>query len=195
MFRTAALIMIGSALGAQEFEIRPSPYSRFALEVAKTGLLSGKKHLFLFERFQGKLQYDAAAPERSKVDFTIESASIVCKDTWVSAKDLVKVAEEATGPNMLDVAKHPALRFVSTGVTRRPGGGYDVAGTLTIKGTGQPVTVTVSLKPAGDKALEFTGKAEVRMKDYGLKPPSAALGAVGTKNEMQVEFAFTARAK
>lgn len=136
-------------------------------------------------------------PELSKVGFSIESASIACKDTWVSAKDLVKVTEEATGPNMLDVSKHPSLRFVSTGVTRRPGGGFDIAGTLTIKGNCQPVTVVVSLKPAGDKELEFTGKAEVRMKDYGLKPPSAALGAVGTKNEMQVkvEFVFTARAK
>lgn len=194
MLGPVLLLMMTAAAGAQEFEIQPGPDSRFALEVFKTGLFSGKKHLFLFERFRGRLDYDAAAPERSKITFTIDSGSIVCKDTWVSEKDLVKVTGEATGSGMLDVARHPTMQFVSEKILRRPGGGYDVTGTLAIRGNGQPVTVVVSMKPNGAR-LEFTGKAEVRMKDYGLKPPSAALGAIGTKNEMQVDFAFAARAK
>ena len=34
----------------------------------------------------------------------------------------------------------------------------------------------------------MAGRAVVRLKDYALKPPSAALGTIGTKNEMTVEF-------
>jgi hypothetical protein len=31
------------------------------------------------------------------------------------------------------------------------------------------------------------------MTDYGLKPPGAALGLIGTKNEMRVEFKLRAK--
>jgi polyisoprenoid-binding protein YceI len=193
MMARAVFVMSASMAFAQEFEIRPDRASRFALVVSKTGLLSGKKHLFVFERFQGRLAYDPVGPERSRVDFSVESPSIVCKDNWLSTGSFRKVTAEATGPKMLDVSRHPTMRFTSTGVTRRADGSFDVAGTLTIKDVGRAVSVHVTLKPNGDKGLDLTGSAEVRMKDYGLEPPSAAFGTVGTKNEMQVEFAFTAR--
>jgi hypothetical protein len=41
--------------------------------------------------------------------------------------------------------------------------------------------------------MSIAGSGEVKLRDYGLKPPSAALGAIGTKNEMAVSFRLTAR--
>ena len=38
----------------------------------------------------------------------------------------------------------------------------------------------------------FEGAATVRLTDYQLKPPSALLGAIGTKNEMTVSFTLKA---
>jgi polyisoprenoid-binding protein YceI len=163
------------------YAIGPAEGSRFALEVDKTGFLSGKKHLFLYERYQGQLEYDPEAPEKSRIDLTIDATSAVCRDTWVKPKDLKKIQDIAF--ELLDVKQHPTLRFVSERIARKPDGTFEVTGHLTIRGITRPVTVAVAVD-----ARVFTGTATVRMKDYGIKPPSAALGTIGTKNEMRVEF-------
>ncbi len=174
------------------YEIKPGPDSHFALEIYKTGLMSGKKHLLLFERFAGALNYNATAPEASRLDLNVESASFAVKDDWVSASQAKSIREEAAGKNGLEVIKHPQIRFVASSIAKA-GDAFTVQGMLTIRGVDKPVTVTVSLKPepAGG-ALRFEGKAEVKLKDYGIKPPTAALGAVGTKNEMAVSFSLIA---
>lgn len=189
----AAIAACALSLSAQPatYDIKPGPGNRFALEVFKTGLLSGKKHLFLFERYQGTLQYDAQAPERSTVDLTVETASMVLKDDWVKPGQAKDIHELAVGKDMLDIARHPQIRFVSKQITRS-GSGFLAQGDLAIRGQAKPVAVTVTLKGEGP-ALELAGTAEVKLKDYGLKPPSAALGAIGTRNEMAVSFAVSAR--
>jgi polyisoprenoid-binding protein YceI len=174
------------------YEIKPSPDSRFALEIYKTGFMSGKKHLLLFERFAGALNYNSATPEASKLDLNVESPSFVVKDDWVSASQAKSIREEAAGKNGLEVNRFPQIRFVASSIAKS-GDAFTVQGTLTIRGVDKPVTVRVSMKPepAGG-ALRFEGKAEVKLKDYGIKPPTAALGAVGTKNEMAVSFSLIA---
>jgi polyisoprenoid-binding protein YceI len=63
-----------------------------------------------------------------------------------------------------------------------------VAGNLTIRNITNPVTVAVVYK-GGET---FEGSAKVRLTDYKLKPPSALLGAIGTKDEMTVTFRLKA---
>ena len=192
--RTLILPWLAVSLSAQTslYEIKPGSDSRFGLEIYKTGLMSGKKHLLLFERFAGALNYNAAAPEASKLDLNVESASFAVKDDWVSASQAKSIREEAAGKNGLDVIKYPRIRFVASSIAKS-GDAFTVLGTLTIRGVDKPVTVNVSMKPepAGG-GLRFEGKAEVKLKDYGIKPPTAALGAVGTKNEMAVSFSLIA---
>jgi hypothetical protein len=73
------------------FDLRPAPGARLALTVEKTGLWSGRKHVFEFRTFQGLLRYDGANPSRSEVELEIEAASAACNDTWLSEKDRAKV--------------------------------------------------------------------------------------------------------
>ncbi len=94
---------------------------------------------------------------------------------------------------MMDVPKHPHLLFTSRQVIPLGGGRFQVKGSLEIRGIVKPVTVDVTLAGAGPETLGFQGNARVLMGDYGLKPPGAALGLIGTKNEMRVEFELTAR--
>ncbi len=171
------------------YTLQPAAGSRFALEIEKTGLMSGKKHLFVFDRYQGRVEYDDQAPEKSRVELTIEAASGICQDTWVSPKDLKKVQETAF--ELMGLPQHKTLRFVSKQVTRKGPGEFEVVGDLTVRGLARPVTVAVKMEPAGGGLL-FSGSAVVRIKDYGLKPPSAVLGSVGTRNEMRVEFRLAA---
>ena len=177
------LLLLSMAL----YEIKPGPDNRFSLEIYKTGLFSGKKHVLVFERYAGAVNYNDASPESSKVDLNVESASFVVKDDWLSASQAKSVREEAEGKNGLDVAKFPQIRFVASSIARA-GDGYTLQGSLTIRGIEKPVTVNVTMKPGEAGTLRFEGKAEVKLKDYGIKPPTAALGAIGTKNEMTVSF-------
>ena len=173
---------------ARSYRIEPASESRFALEVAKTGLMSGKKHVFVFEKYQGHLEYDAENPERSSVELTIQSGSLVIKDDWVNEKEREKIADEALNKK-LAVGQYPEMKFRSKAIRAAGGEGkYEVEGDLTIRDVTRPVRVSVSLQEESKGLLRFEGEAVVKMKDYGMKPPSAALGLIGTKNEMTVSF-------
>jgi polyisoprenoid-binding protein YceI len=184
-------LLCAATLPAATYTIKPEPKAVFNLEVHKTGLYSGKVHVFEYERYSGKLDYDPARPEAAKIDLTIEAASLVCKDTWIDEKDKKKVTEVAF--DMMQYANHPELRFTSTSVAKRADGNFDVVGNLTIKGTPKPITVNVTLKPDG-AALVFTGKAAIKRKDYKINPPSPVpFGIIGNKEEMPVSFTLIAR--
>ena len=189
-----SLLLVPGLAQTQEpavYEFGPSPQGRFALEVFKSGIWDGKKHLFLFANYRGTLRYDRAAPENSRVELTVEANSAACQDTWVSPSDLQKVQAKAL--EMMDVAKHPQLLFTSQRIVPLGGDWFRVEGLLNVGGTPKPVSVDVRLAGQGGEVLTFTGSAEVRLKDYGLKPPGAALGLIGTKNEMSLEFVLLAR--
>jgi len=97
-------------------------------DVDKTGLWKGKRHIFTFARYNGKLLYDPQNPAAGKVDLTVEAASIQCQDAWVSPKDLKKVLEYAV-KDMLAADKNPEIHFVSTMASAG-----QVEGMLTIRG-------------------------------------------------------------
>jgi polyisoprenoid-binding protein YceI len=187
-------LLVANVLSGQTrtYRVEPSADSRFALEVFKTGLMSGKKHVFVFERYQGRLDYDAANPGQSSVELLVESASLVVKDDWVNENERKKIADEALNKKLM-VGQYPEIRFRSAAI--RPSDTphrYEVQGELTIRGITKPVVVPVTLSQKGEH-LVFEGEAVVKIKDYNMKPPSAALGLIGTKNEMTVSFQLEAK--
>jgi len=191
--RIAVFTLLGATLGAAILDqhIRPADGNRFELIVEKTGLMKGKKHLFVFERYQGQLVYDEDKPENSRVEFNLESNSIVCKDDWVSAKDLKKIQQTALR-DMLAADRYATVSFQSNHVRAAGASQYDVAGILKIRDVEKPATVRVTLKRGDPGGPVFEGSAVVKMTDYRLKPPSAALGLIGTKDEMSVSFRLRA---
>jgi polyisoprenoid-binding protein YceI len=94
---------------------------------------------------------------------------------------------------VLAVGQHPAVEFRSASVTGSPAAGMKVSGTLTIRGVSRPVTGEIGSFDPGRP--QFRGRFGIRMTDFGLKPPSAALGAIGTKPEMVLEFRLAGSAR
>lgn len=181
-----AIAMVASAYAPDSYRLGPSPEHRFSLEVEKTGLLRGKKHQFVFGRYHGTVEYDAKRPEASKVQFEIQSNTIMCLDTWVSDKDKVKIMKVAL-EDMLAADKYPTISFVSNRIEAKGDNRFDVLGGLSLRGILQNVTVAVT--KTGDT---YDGTATVNMKNYGLKPPVTLLGAVGTKELIIVSFHIAA---
>jgi polyisoprenoid-binding protein YceI len=167
------LLMAGLGFAA-EWRLGPAAENTVDLYVDKTGLMAGKRHWFRFPEFTGTVRTE---PGRVEIEFAV--GAMQCFDTWLSAKDQKKVLEYALGKETLDAARYRAVRFVSTGVA-----GEQVTGTLTIRGVSRPVTVTVTQAGEG----RYEGSAVFKMTDFGIKPAKAALGAVGTRDEMTLRF-------
>lgn len=183
--RTLLLLTLFAAFAAAQpvtYRIAPAPNAKLQLEVEKTGVLRGKKHLFDFPAFAGTVVYDVKNPQAAKVELVIDTAPIRCLDTWVSESDRAKILIEAR-EKMLDAARYPQMKFVSTNVVQTNGPWFRVTGNLTIKTLTRSVDVELKLD-----ALDAEGRAVFPMTVFGLKPPSAFLGAVGTKDELTVQF-------
>jgi polyisoprenoid-binding protein YceI len=180
------------AAGAElvDYHLKPAQGNRFTLEVTKTGFLSGKKHLLEFGKYEGRVRYDKATPARSEVQFDVQAGDIAVKDTWVSEKDRVKIRDYAVN-DMLQSKTSPLIRFVST-AAEAAGDGVKLMGNLTVRGQTRPVVVMVKVKEAGDGFVIFEGESRFRMTIFGLKPPTAALGTIGTKDEMALTFLLRA---
>ena len=123
--------------------------------------------------------------------FVVESRSCICNDQWLKRKQREKVVSY-TLRKMLAADRFPEIHFTSTGITKKAALQYDVRGDLTIRGMTRPTFIQVAAKQIGEERLEFDGEAIVRMKDYGMEPPTSVLGFAGTKNKMRLRFLFWA---
>lgn len=188
--RTLAMLGFASLALAQvrHDEIRPSDSNKLELRVAKTGLYRGKVHVFLFPQYSGSVDYDPQHPENSRVSLTISARDIKLTDTWLSQKDFKSVQEYALR-DMLAAEKNPEIAFHSTQVHATDAAHFQVHGVLMIRGVARSSVVNVTL----ESGSHFTGDAVVRLTDYGLKPPKAALGLVGTENDMRFIFSISIR--
>ena len=173
------------------YEIRPSIESTLRLEIFRKGLLAGERHILFFDRYSGKILYDQEDPEGSNMRFVVQSRSCSCKDQWLKRKQREKVVS-FTIRKMLAAHRFPEIEFTSTGITKKASHQYDVRGNLTIRGMTRPAFIQVAAKQIGEDRLEFDGQAIVRMKDYGMEPPTSVLGFAGTKNKMKLRFLFWA---
>ena len=118
-----------------------------------------------FTRFSGKVTYDATKPEATRIDATIDVASI---DTREPKRD-----DDLRGELFFDVAKHPTMAFVSSGA-RPVEGGVDVEGELTIRGVSRPVTLAVrdisgpAVDMRGNRRVGAVATAKIARADYGM---------------------------
>jgi len=192
--KTTLLLLLAAGFGLANpvaYEILPVERGLLELTVEKTGLLSGKEHLFTCARYQGTLLIDRDALESSAITMTIDSRSISCHDAWLSPKDLHKVQDYAL-KDMLAADLYPRITFQSNAIKKIATAQYEVRGMLIIRGISRPSIVIVSLRSKSGEPLSIEGTSRVRLTDFDLKPPTAALGTIGTKNEMSFRFFLTA---
>jgi polyisoprenoid-binding protein YceI len=118
-----------------------------------------------FTDFTGTIQFNEAQPDASSVAFSINATSI---DTGTPDRDT-----HLRSDDFFAVETFPVITFVSSKVTKKSAGLYDVEGTLTIRGTARPLTVPVSYlgaatDPWGNARVGFEGEITVNRKDFGL---------------------------
>jgi len=119
-----------------------------------------------FSGIQGALTHDEADPANSRVEASIDAASINTRDPQRDAH--LKSAD------FFDVEKFPALTFKSARVIRKSDGELEVAGDLTIHGVTRNVVFSVegpsepAKDPWGNTRLGLAATTKINRKDFGL---------------------------
>jgi polyisoprenoid-binding protein YceI len=146
-----------------------------------------------FSDFAGTIQFDEADLTRSAVEFTVQTSSI---DTAEPDRD-----KHLRSDDFFDVEKFPTLTFMSASVTPHGGGHFDVAGTLTIRGTSRAITIPITYlgtarDPWGRERAAFEADVTLNRKDFGLNWNAALeTGGFLVGDEVRVSLSIQAVAQ
>ena len=174
-----ALLAMGAGNARGAAQIDPQR-STLTVRVFKAGVFSAFGH---DHEISAPIERGAFNEDSPSVELTVDARKMRVMDKDVSDKDRAEIQQTMLGPKVLDSEKFPEIRFKSTNVEAKGPGKWLVSGELTVRGESRPVKVEVHGKNG-----HYQGSAEVRQKDFGITPVSAAGGAVKTKNEIRVEF-------
>ena len=118
-----------------------------------------------FRDFTGTVNYDAAEPSKSTVQFTAKMTSV---DTGVGGRD-----NHLRTKDFFEVETHPEMVFKSTSVTKK-GNGWVLNGDLTMKGVTKPVSIPFEITgfiPGGERAgakIGIVGETSINRRDFGV---------------------------
>lgn len=119
-----------------------------------------------FKEFTGNIDYDAANPSNSTVNFTVQSQSI--------NTDNEKRDDHLRSEDFFNASKYPTLSFVSKKVIARDKEHLDVVGEMTMHGVTKAITVPVTIlgttpgpKP-NTELIGFRAEFTIDRKDFGL---------------------------
>ena len=177
--------------------------TRLAVRTHRDGVGGRLAHDHVVEATEvtGQIEYDAGRPEASSVTIEARTASLRVDEPAarrrlgvegdLSESQRADVAKAMRGPDQLDVARYPTIRFASTRVAPDGDGRLRVVGALTLRGVTREVSfpATVVLEAGtlrGQATLTFLQSS------FGYQPYSALLGAIRNKDEVSLHVDLVA---
>ena len=171
--------------------------SRLLLKVSAGWLLSAFGHnpKIALRGLQGEVWFAPGAPEQTKANLLVSLKELeVTGDVKTSDR---REIEKSAREEVLEVDKFPDAFFVSASVSRwnSAGGGMfelEVGGHLTLHGVSEPAVIAAHVSQFGE-SLRVRGAFQVSQREFGIRSPSVAGGALKVKDEVEVEFEVVAQ--
>lgn len=168
----------GAPLSGPVTNWQVSPGGRLGFDVTVNGeTVKGQ-----FGRWTSSIAFDPARLAQSSIKATIDLGSVTSSD---AQRD-----EMLVGGDFFATAAHPRATFTAADIRSKGGNRYEARGTLSMKGTSQPVRVEFTLDIKGNTATT-RGTARLDRRDYGI-----GTGQFEDKDtisrEVSVNFNFTA---
>ncbi len=148
----AGLLGTGPATPAQAAEV-------FQVDPVHSAVGFKVRHLLSkagggFDEFSGTLHYDAQNPAKSRMEFTIQAASI---DTDNEKRD-----QHLRSADFFDVEKYPTITFKSTKIEPTDKAGhYKVTGDFTMHGVTKPIVVDAEVLGFAETGMGLRGGVDV----------------------------------
>jgi polyisoprenoid-binding protein YceI len=176
--------------GVQE---KTMPTTHWTIDASHSGIHFSVRHLVIakvrgkFTSFNGALELDEADLTKSKVDVSIDIAS-------VNTSDEKRDAHLRSG-DFFDVERFPTATFKSTSITKS-GDGYLVKGELNVHGVTKEVDLNTTFEgigkdPWGGERTAFQAKTSINREDWGMKfnmPLDGGGVVVGTRIDLELEI-------
>ena len=150
----------------------PTTATRWTLDPGHSSVGFSVRHLMItnvrgeFEKFSGNVTYDPTRPEGTRVEATIDVASLNTRETKRDA--------DLRSPLFFDAESHKEMVFVSKSVRPAGDGNVDVTGDLTIRGTTHEVTLlvrdisAVQVDMRGNARIGATASTKIKRSDFGM---------------------------
>ena len=149
----------------------PVHAARWTLDVGHSAVGFSVRHLMItnvrgeFETFRGEVTYDPAHPEATRIDATIDVASLNTREPKRDA--------DLRSALFFDAEAHPAMTFVSKSATST-NDQIDITGDLTIRGITREVTLSVrdisdvQVDMRGNSRIGATAATKIKRSEFGM---------------------------
>ena len=156
-----------------EKDAKQASAGSYAVDPLHTAVLAKVSHIgysylvFRFDTAEGKLTWDPAAPGKSSLSVSVDTASLV--------SNVPDFAKELIGDNYLKSSAFPKAIFVSTAFRQTDATHGKVDGQFTLMGKTKPISFDVTLVGAGKGFMDkprigAAARAWINPQDYGLPP-------------------------
>ncbi len=166
----------------------------YTIDPVHSSIGFGVKHMMVsqtngqFNKYDGTIIYDPNDLSQSKVDITVEVASIDTRDEKRDA--------HLKAGDFFDAAQFQTITFVSKQINKD-----SIVGDLTMKGVTKEVTIPVTIagpvnSMAGTPLIGITGTFTLNRQDYGVNwNKTLDQGGLAVANEVQVNISIEANKK
>ncbi|MGO8996371.1 MAG: YceI family protein [Polyangiaceae bacterium] len=145
--------------------------TRWTIDPGHSAVGFSVRHLMItnvrgeFEKFRGDVVYEAAHPEATRIEATIDVASLNTREAKRDA--------DLRSPLFFDVENNPQMTFVSKRARAAGDGNLEVTGDLTIRGTTREVTLSVTgissaTDMRGTARIGATASTKIKRADFGM---------------------------
>ncbi len=144
----------------------------YSIDTSHSTIEFAVKHMMVstakgrFTKFAGAAEIDEATPANSKVNVTIDTASVNTGDE--------KRDGHLRSADFFDAEKYPAITFSSTKVEALGDEAYRVTGDFTMHGVTKPLTFDITREGVtknmqGKQVQGFSANLAISRKDFGLE--------------------------
>jgi polyisoprenoid-binding protein YceI len=195
------LLVLASAAQATTTGTPPVPAGQYKVDKAHTSLIFRVSHLGFssftarFTSVDAGLQFDPNRIASSRVDVTVDPASIECDNVPADFLDMLRSKQ------WLDTAAFPEMTFRSKSIEQLDASNLRIHGELTLHGVTKPVTLDARYNggyaghPMEPNArIGFSARGTFKRSDFGVSigvpAPGTTMG-VGDEVEVVLESEFS----
>ncbi|MBI2388582.1 MAG: YceI family protein [Deltaproteobacteria bacterium] len=201
-----AAALVASALGyAAPVRAAPREYrvdtarSKLVVHVFRAGALSPMLHDHHFAATSWTARtFDPERPSETRALVIVQASSLRDRQPALSEKDRMKVDSQVQGPEILDAARHPVIRFELERLELDPSSDPkkaflrgELVGTLELHGHTRRVTIPAAARWSDDW-LGVNGLVAFRQSDFGIEPYRKLGGAIAVQDGVEVELSLRA---